>query len=81
MFFKKEGFQNKSLKKVNVSKKKPISFRKVFRVFLVIFLFGTVIYFWNNISYAVGSYVKDVAWKVVKMVAKASSKQPKKDSL
>ena len=81
MFFKKEGFQNKSLNKVNVAKKKSLSFKNVFRVFLICFLFGSVIYFWNSISYAVGSYVKGIAWKIVKVVAEVSSKQPKKDSL
>ena len=81
MFFKKKNFENKSLQKVSVSKKPKISFKQTFRVFLVILLLSGVVYFWNTISYAVGNYVKNLAWVVAKNIAKATSKAPTKDAL
>jgi hypothetical protein len=81
MFFKKKNFENKSLQKVSVSKKPKISFKQTFRVFLVILLLSGVVYFWNTISYAVGNYVKNLAWVVAKNIAKATAKAPTKDAL
>ncbi len=81
MFFRKNSFENKSLKNRAIKRKKRFNIKNLFIYLLVSSILFLWIYFWNNISYAFWNYIKNIAWDVIKIVIKASAKEPKKDSL
>jgi len=81
MFFKKEWFQNKALKKVEITRRNKFNYRKYLKFLVVFFSIFLVLYFWNNISYAVSSYVKNLTWKVVQIISKSASTKPQTDAL
>ena len=82
MFWLKNSFDNKSLKKPKVKKKKDISFIKhYFKWLIVLWIIFSIFFLWSSISNVLWNYVKKTVWLVVQKVSTVMSKPAKKDSL
>ena len=82
MFWNKNSFDNKSLKKPKVKKKKDMSFIKhYFKWLTVLWIIFSIFFLWSNISNVLWNYVKKTVWLIVKNVSSTMSKAPKTDSL
>ncbi len=82
MFWMKSSFDNKSLKKPKVKKKKDISFIKhYFKWVVVLWIIFSIFFLWASISNVLWNYVKKTVWLVVQNVLTVMSKEAKKDNL
>jgi len=82
MFFLNKNFARKSIKNIEIKKKKDIKyfFNYVKWIFSIIIVFW-IFYFWWNISYTLWTYIKEIAWFTIKSISSTLSKEPEKDSL
>lgn len=82
MWFLPNKFERKSLKSIEIKKKKNIkSILYFLKWFFTLIIVVWIFYFWNAISATLWIYVKNVVWIAVKNISSTLAKAPKKDNI